>query len=76
MPPKTFALTLRTSLSGETLERFLDDVCMHECRVAFEGIEQTPAGERKLVRLYFANDEDRQRFRTELGRLAPGSFSR
>ena len=70
MPQGRYVLTLKTALSGQTIERLLKSVCMRTSQVAFDGIEQTPKGERKVIRIFFEIQEDRDRFRMELRKLA------
>jgi hypothetical protein len=70
MPQEAFVLMLKTALSGQTVERLIAGVCLSTFQVAFEGIEQTPNGERKVIRISFKIEEDRERFRRELRKLA------
>ncbi len=70
MQPEKCMLTLKTALSGQTIERLLSGACMKAYAVAFEGIEETPRGERKILKIFFDLPGDRERFRAHLRRLA------
>ncbi len=67
---EVFGLTLKTKLSGETLERLLAIACRTTPRISFEGSEQTESGPKKIVRIAFENPDDRERFRGQLRKLA------
>ena len=70
MQQERCALTLRTALSGHTIERLLSGACVKPYSVSLEGIEETPKGQRKVIKIAFNVPEDRQRFRFQLRRLA------
>jgi hypothetical protein len=70
MQQEMCALTLKTALSGQTIERLLSGACIRPYFVTFNGIETTPRGERKVMRISFALEDDRERFRQHLRRLA------
>jgi len=68
-------LMLKTKLSGQTLERLLTGACAKSFSVAFDGVEHTVQGEKKIVKISFDIPEDRDRFRMYLRRLADAAPS-
>jgi hypothetical protein len=65
-----FFLTLKTMLSGQTLERLLGGACQHDYALAFDGTEETQRGQRKIIRISFGSAHDRERFRAHMRQLA------
>jgi len=63
-------LTLKTSMSGRTLERLLGTACRGAFTFGFDGCEETSRGERKIIWIAFENGSDRERFRVALRHLA------
>ena len=63
-------LTLKTSMSGRTLERLLGTACRGGFTFGFDGTEETSRGARKIIRIVFAQGSDRERFRVALRHLA------
>jgi hypothetical protein len=67
-------LTLKTLLSGEMLDRLLVTACRKPYSMISAGTETSQHGERNVMRITFANPEERERFRKALGlfaRIAP-----
>ena len=63
-------LTLKTALSGQTIDRLLSDACQRDYVISFDGTEETVRGPRKIIRISFTHPDDRERFRVHLRRLA------
>ena len=63
-------LTLKTMMSAETLERLLGTACRGPYAFALDGTEDGADGARKVIRITFENENDRERFRAALRHLA------
>jgi hypothetical protein len=64
-----FQLKLKTMLSAQALERILAS-SMRPYSFALQGTEETPRGQRKVLMINFSSEDDRERFRRGLRRLA------
>jgi hypothetical protein len=69
---KKLSLRLRTHMSYEELEGFLEVHCKAPVQVLFEGLEGEAPQQRKVITLVFLTEQDREKFRTAFGgRSAP-----
>jgi hypothetical protein len=64
---KKLSLRLKTHMSYEELERFLEVHCKSPVQVLFEGLEGEAPQQRKVITLVFITEQDREKFRAAFG---------
>ncbi len=64
---KRLSLRLKTHMSYEELEKFLEIHCQSPVRVLFEGLEGDAQQARKVMILVFVTEQDREKFRAAFG---------
>jgi hypothetical protein len=62
--------TFKTALSPKTLETILTSACAHPFEIAFMGLEDTPGGAKKILRITFGSEKDHANFSLAIQRFA------
>ena len=64
---KRLSLRLKTHMSSEALEQFLETHCQSPVQMMFDGMEGEGQDARKVITLVFVTEQDREKFRTAFG---------